>query len=275
MYGKPNQIRSNNHSTKALIFGIFLAISTYSISQKKLDLTISLDKEIDASKIECSYYDGKNDYPVLIADTFINGTLKLKNVFYSDFASFHIDYRINNSTSFYNDFFVNEHPAKIHFNFNANNPNNKLEYKEALSATPIFDTAANEMFKKLTNYRLKEAEELSQLWEKHGGEIKSNDSIALLNQKLFKSLNIRTVSFIKDHSSNYFSFWYFRTQVVETSLAFLTKDTYYLKSLLDSLNSIFPEKYIKSYEGQSMINRLTGVVKPVIPGILTPPVQNN
>ena len=196
--------------TRLLIFTFLLCTCVTGRTQKNLNLTIILDKHIDAKKIECSYYDGINDFPVLIADTFINGTLKLEGKFYSSFSSLHIEYRPTSTISYVNDFFVNNLPSEIIIKYNPDNENKVLEYNKIQNATPIYDTSANEMFKKLTTYRKKEIEEVSQLWEKHGNEISRNDSLSLLNQKLVKSLNIRTISFLKDYSENYFSFWYFR-----------------------------------------------------------------
>jgi thiol-disulfide isomerase/thioredoxin len=247
---------------KVIIFILLLFTFQRGNTQKITSLTVILDETIDPKKTYCSYYDGKNT--ILITDTFTNRVLTIKNKFYSSFISFHIEYKTSSSTSYVNDFFVDNKPSKIIFHFSPNDQDNILKYKKIVNATPIYDTSTNKLFKKLVLYRKKEAKEVSDLWEKHGSEINSTDSFSLLNQKLFKSLNIRTLSFLKNYSQNYFSFWYFRTQVLETSLTFLTKDISYLKSLLTSLNSTFPKKYIESFEGQAMIKRLNGIINPVI-----------
>ncbi len=253
---------------KFLFIVIFLFISQSIFSQKKFDLTILLDRSIDSKKISCSYFDGKKDF--LVTDTFINNTLKLKGTFYSKYVSVHIQYVKSNLASYSNDFFVSERPAKISFHFNENAKDNLLVYGTIINATPCYDTNYNKIFKELVKYRKKEAQAVSDLWEKHGNEINNNDSLMGLNKKLFILLNNRTLSFLKNHSQNYFSFWYFRKQVVEPSINFFKKDTAYLKSLIVSLKSIFPKKYTESIEGQEIIYHIDGIVNPPKENTLAP-----
>lgn len=229
-------------------------------SQKRFDLTIVLNDNIDPKNITCRYYNGETD--ILIKDTFVNKTLVLKENFYSSFVSFHFEYRLSSTNYYTNDFFVNEKPAKIVLQLKSKEQNGWLGYKSIFNALPIYDTSANKIFKQLVHYRRKEALAVSDFWQKHGGELGENDSLAHLNRKLFKSLNIRTISFLKNYPKNYFSFWYFRTQVVEPSLTFLTKDLTYLKYLLSSMKSIYSNSYIKSAEGQRTVNKLSGLINP-------------
>jgi len=241
---------------------IIILLSSYqsAFTQKKFDLTIELDKTIDSKKISCSYYNGKNN--IFISDTFTNRVLNLKDKFYSSFVSFHIEYKKNDSASYVNDFFVNEKLARITFQFKPDEQDKVLKYSNIANAVAIYDTNANKIFKQLVRYRRKEALAVSDLWEKHANEIFANDSLLSLNKKLFKALNIRTISFLKNYSQNYFAFWYFRTEVFETSLIFLKNDTSFLKTLIVSARSFFPKKYIESTEGQAIIKRLEGLINP-------------
>ncbi len=249
---------------KKYLFIIILILACKNLfSQKRFDLTIVLNDSIDSRNITCQYYNGLTD--IFVKDTFENNTLILKDKFFSDFISVHIEYRVSNSVYYTNDFFINEKPAKITFHFKHSDHENILKYHTIINATPIYDTSANKIFKQLVRYRRKEAETVSDFWQRNGNEIQTNDSLIRLNRNLFKSLNNRTILFLKTYSQNYFSFWYYRTQVVETSVTFLNKDVSYLKSLIAQMKSIYPKRYIESAEGVAMIKRIRQLTNPVEP----------
>jgi len=263
---------------KTLFFILLFFSCIHGFTQKITNLTIILDKSINPNNLSCTYYDGKNN--LIVSDTFINSSLRLRAKFYSDFASFHVTYRLSNSISYVNDFFINDRASKIILYIDPNEKYDILRYRGLISAIPIYDTTGNKFFKEMVRYRKKEARAVSELWEKHGNDIMLNDSLSLLNQKLFKSLNIQTLSFLKRHPKNYFAFWYFRTQIVETSINFLKSETAYLKGLVTSLNSVFPKNYAGSSEGLEMITRLNGIIDPILvdmlaPGFAIPDVKGN
>lgn len=243
-----------------LILIILLSGLECIFGQKYFTLTIELEKHLDPKKVTCSYYNGQKN--ILVVDTFVNNILKVRDRFYVSFISFHIEYNESSLITYTNDFFISEKPAKINSLFKPDDKNGLLRYRSIYNAIPIYDTSANKLFRQLTKYRLKEAQSVSELWQKYGSEINNNDSLSLLNRQLFKKLNIKTIAFLKRYSQNYFAFWYFRTQVVEPSLTFLTSDTAYLSSLVNSLKTIFPSKYLENEEGQSMIKRISSIISP-------------
>ena len=252
---------------------IFILNTQYSLSQRQINLTIRLNKNIDAAKISCSYYNGKKD--IIVTDKFINNILFLKGNLFSEYASFHIEYKKANDVVLVNDFFINEKPAKIEFSDNNEFTEKVLKYSVIINALPIYDTMTNYFFKQLSNFRKNEAKAVSDFLEKNGAEINTNDSLSRLSSNLFKTLNNRTISFFRSDNQNYFSFWYFRTQVVGTAIVFSRKDAAYLKSLIDSLDSIFPEKYSKSFEGQQMVNLISRIIHPPILNTIAPDFSIN
>lgn len=131
----------------------------------------------------------------------------------------------------------------------------------ARSGNSVSDKDSNKITTELVMFRSKEAQALSDLWQKHGSEIGRNDSITLLNKKLFKALNDRTILFLRKYPNDPFSFKIFREQVVASSLAFMRKDTAYFHSLIDSFKSVFPDVYTESFEGQQLIRQLEGLIK--------------
>jgi thiol-disulfide isomerase/thioredoxin len=127
------------------------------------------------------------------------------------------------------------------------------------NATSVSDS--NKIFMELIMFRSKEAKAMSDLWQQHGSEIGKNDSITLLNRRLFKAVNDRTVLFLRKYPDDSFSFKIFREQVVAPSLVLMRKDTSYFRSLVDSFKSIFPRTYTKSFEGKQLIKQLEGSIK--------------
>jgi thiol-disulfide isomerase/thioredoxin len=242
-----------------------LTIITFSniqqcFAQKTFNVTIHLDSTIDAKKISCSYDNGKTR--ITVRDTFINNILNLKGNYFSDLASLSISYAVSGSGSYSNEFFITKKPAQINLFYNPQSKDSPIKYI-LHNATPVYDTSSNKILSALMKYRLNEAQALSNLWRKHGHEMNSNDSIQLLHKALIKTLNEKTILFLKEHKNEYFSFWYFRNQVFLSSLSFFKNDTAYLNNLIVSMNSIFPKKYSRSAEGMEMIKLINEIINPV------------
>jgi thiol-disulfide isomerase/thioredoxin len=125
----------------------------------------------------------------------------------------------------------------------------------------VSDKDSNKITSELAMFRSKEAQAVSDLWQKHGSEIGKNDSITLLNKRLCRALNDRTILFLRKYLNDPFSFKIFREQVVASSLVFMRKDTGYFRSLIDSFKSVFPDVYTESSEGQQLIRQLQGLIK--------------
>lgn len=245
---------------KIYFFFLFILCSSNNIysQKKKFDLTIVLDENIDAKKIFCRYFNGKED--IVVKDTFIRNSLTLRDEFYSKFMSFEIEYRVNKKNSYSSEFFIGNRPAKIALKFQTEESDNKLKSIAMTNVIPTHDTSANELFKKFVQYRIIEATAVSDFWQKHSVGIYRDDSLRQINDILFRNLNARSILFLRKYPRDYFSFWYFRTQVVAPSLVFFAKDRLYLKDLLDSMKSIFPKKHIKSMEGQLISKNIQNMI---------------
>lgn len=244
--------------TKPLLTLIFILFFGQVFSQKKFDITITLDSSINSEKIKC-YYENGTDIS-LLTDTFVNNTLNLTGDYYSKFVSFRIDY-YSKENSLSGNFFIGNIPARIHLAEKNNSKKSHLVFDSILNATLIYDTATNKIWKEFKEYTAKESQTITKFWEKHGNEIGMVDSISLLNQKLNKLRNNRIIKFLKNHPNDYFSFWLFKVQVLNMSLIFMSNDTSYLRSLLVSFNATFPDNFTKSYEGRQVTEKLEGLIK--------------
>jgi hypothetical protein len=197
-----------------------------------------------------------------VSDKFINKTLAISDSLFADYATIHIDYRPDDSTYQSNDFFINTKPATI--TLRSNNENNSpLAFKEIINAIPIYDSSNNSFLRDLLIFRQKEGEDVSLFFEKYGGNPDSQDS---LKQHVLKALNNRSISFFKKKPNNYMSFWYFKNEVVNISLAYLRSDYSYLQNLQMTMQSIFPKKFVESAEGKDITWRLIKNITPQVIG---------
>ncbi|HEX5155500.1 MAG TPA: TlpA disulfide reductase family protein [Parafilimonas sp.] len=228
-------------------------------SQKIFDLKIELGPAFTPQEIFFVYNNGLKD--VSITDTFSRGQIEFKENFYSDYASFEVRCNYEGRIAYSGTFFINENPASILLYPDPQNPTG-LKYKNAKNITPVFDTNSNQLFTKLLLYRKKEALAVDDFFARNGYWPYTNDSVKYMFSKTYKAFNERTISFLKDNSEDYFSFWYFINQVIKPSVVFFGKDSVYLKYLLANVQSNFPHKYGNSPGGKYITSYLEGLIRP-------------
>lgn len=243
---------------RSLFCLVMLFIARCCYSQKMFDLKLSLDSSINPQKISFHYFDGINNK--IIEDTFYNWELEFKEKFFSEYASVEFMYNTEGKISYSDVFFINEKPSRISLNF----VTGALKYNKLENALPVFDTNSNQLFKKLLSYRKKEAQTLDDFINKNGNTYFTNDSLKLLFAQMYKVYNNKTISFLKENSENYFSFWYFINEVLPPTMAFLGNDTMYIRYLDKSFKTIFPARYVNSPGGKSIAVYLKGLINPYV-----------
>jgi len=163
-----------------------------------------------------------------------------------------LTYPINKTSLHYNDFFVQTKPASILFVTcpvdSSENPfekpvlSNVLEIKNTPEAKRLYDYASTEL-NDYVNFN-----------KNYEAEINASDSmqnIANIKGRLFYE---KQFEYVKKYSQDYYSFWIFRTQIVDVHID--TKP----RTLLATFNKIFPEKFKKSIEGEEVLKKLNGRV---------------
>lgn len=59
--------------------------------------------------------------------------------------------------------------------------------------------------------------------------------------------------FLRQHSNDYFSFYFFKDQIVQAAISMNPDDRNYFKELISNYQNIFPDKYLKSIEGNALM----------------------
>jgi thiol-disulfide isomerase/thioredoxin len=151
--------------------------------------------------------------------------------------------------------------SKIFITGEEHNQESKIKFTYTKNVLCVTDSIKNPLFRDVMRSRQKSSELMTELYTKNGGKIEKSDSLKSLRKQYLQDLNLQTMTYLKDHSTEYFSFWYFWYQVVTPSSS-MGYDTFYLRSLVNYFHSTFPKKYQQSYEGNYMMQMLEGAIKP-------------
>lgn len=238
-----------------------LSFQTY--SQKRIDLIITIDSSIEKKNIEMSFFNGNVDKDII--DTFHNNFLKLKIPFYTEYFPLNIYYTPKIGNSLYYTFFLNNRKATILLQ----KVNGSIVIASS-NALLISDTVSFILNRDLMRCRLEIAKKITKLYEKHQGDVYKVDSLRRLRDLYFKDLNKESMDFFAMHSSEYFSLYYFWSQIVNVSKDFFRNDSTYLRSLVNYFKNTFPKKYQESYEGQNILLSLETAIKPPSINSLSP-----
>jgi thiol-disulfide isomerase/thioredoxin len=237
--------------------------ANYSYSQKSIDLTITIDSTINKKNIEIEYFNGSVNKDII--DTFQNNSIKLNNQYYTEYFPLIINYKPKNGKSYYHTFFLNKKKSNILLRYNIGSL--EITCKNALLIT---DTVSNPTYKGFLKCRMETAIKMTELYEKHQGDVFKVDSLRGLRDQYIKILNQESMDFFKGHSNEYFSIYYFWQQVVTTSINLFRNDSSYLRTLVIYLKNTFPKKFQESYEGQNILLALEGYIKPPNLNTLSP-----
>jgi len=224
-------------------------------AQGTLDVTIQLDKSINPKNILCAYNDGERS--ITVTDTFVNNRLHLSRKYYSHLAYLSIQRRDTMSGSA--EFFIGSKPATIVFQPERPGQPSLSNYK----CTNAIEIDQMKQQKELREFSKNEMQAVSEFYQGHNREInpRLNDSVNLSFKQLLSNLNERNLLFIKQHPEDYFSFWYFRTQIVPNALFIDKHNIMYLNRLLDFFKTIFPSRFRESEEGENIRRVISEVIQ--------------
>ncbi|PWK77788.1 peroxiredoxin [Mucilaginibacter oryzae] len=244
------------------VFLLAMLFTVIANAQKKFNVTIKLDSSINPQKVHYQYYNGYDK--VLLPDTFGNKrAVTLTDQYCSPFASVVVAYDGSDGKRYSSDdFFVSDKPAMISLKLKPNS-DALINYTSIKNVTPLDSayckTVALKKAFMIDKSVTKENEAFDNFLTQHGN-FNQNDSLRSVFRGFYKRYLNRTMAFLKQHSDDYFSFWYFIDQVAQFEGA-LADDPAYLKEQLVYLKSVFPAKYTGSIEGKRLIKKYENVLK--------------
>lgn len=244
--------------TYQLLF--FLFTNFIGFAQKKTNLTIEFEKNIPLNSISYSIDNGQ--YKINSIEKLKSRVVNLTEPYYSEFATVLIQYSDSSGLFINHRFFVNNHKASIYFFHNTKETALSSEQFKSHYAYPTYDTLKNMRLKGLMTFTKKESQAFGEFWAKNSNPDSWNDSINDLSKQLLKTKIEKTIDYLKEYPNEYFSFWYFKDQLINASLYFLPKDTSYLKHLLATFTHIFPQKSSTKLERSAAINMLQAAINP-------------
>jgi thiol-disulfide isomerase/thioredoxin len=163
-----------------------------------------------------------------------------------------ITYPKNETSLHYNEYFISNQPSQ--FKFFSHKSDSLKNPLENCQITNAFEIGKTNSAKLLKAYTLFESNDLENFYLKYENEINSNDSF--LNIANIKSANLakKELEFIKINGNDYFSFWIFRTRIINTSIYKAAVP------LLEIFSTIFPKEFTHSVEGKEVEKYLKGRV---------------
>jgi thiol-disulfide isomerase/thioredoxin len=221
-------------------------------AQKFFDVKIQLPIYMESNKFIIKYDDGVNTYTVL--DSFVNNRLEFKGEFASEYATIHIKYTENKSVSYENDYFIGTKTAE--FKFSDSSILNKNPF-ENCKITNAIEVNSSDWVISRREYSREAIDAMNAFMDTNAGFL----GIDSVEQKFYSNLNNvnkKDIEFIKRNKNLYFSFWWFRTQIVPNTLVIYRKDSIEIQKLLSIFDTVFPKKITEKPEGQQLRNLLVG-----------------
>lgn len=249
-------------------FAFFFFVAVFSVhtlfAQKAFEITIKLDSSINPKKMHYQYENGKGT--TFLPDTF--GAWRdviIKGTYYSQMVWFTAAYTDTNKRYYSYDFFLADKPAAVTF-YNEPNDNLELKYKSGRNITRAFDSVENKIQKELQAFTRKQDASFITFMMENQNKIGRNDSLRRIFKKLYKRSILNVMTFLKRYPDDYYSFWYFRNQVVQLPNGFLNTDTTFIEKQYAYLKAVYPSKFIASEEGKRLLQLFETWLNPLKKG---------
>jgi|GEM_PF-6584167 len=246
---------------------VFAFFSILASAQGDFELELVLTSRPPETRFYVSYYNGKAT--VLVQDSFVNNRMHIKAPFFAEYATFSISPYLKDESLTSGEFLIHRGSSIIQVDFVENAGKTGVKYQSE-KAVLINDPASFKPYQKLMEIRREVAQPINELSEKHSYKMFQNDSLRKILGVHVKNLNEATLKYIQAQPIDYFSLWFFRTQVFELSMTVLDKDTSYLKHLKKTFTNTFPPKYRDSFEGQYILLTLEGAISPATTNSIAP-----
>lgn len=217
---------------------LLLGGSTVS-AQQKINLLLSFSGQYAESDFKITINDGINGFGI---DSVINNKSLINKELFAPYAHLSIIYKGDQSY----DYFIGPNPAEIHLSITKEKDNIERLDCSAVNATRIMDTTTSNLYKGLFELRKRHAEPIASFWQKHGNNFMSSDSLMRQYADIIKTFDSITIDYLKDYPEDYFSFWFFKTQILDLSGITAKVAPDYVEYLISYMLQTFPEQYTTS-----------------------------
>ena len=163
----------------------------------------------------------------------------------------------------YYDYFIKNQIPTINIHYDSSRVDFPFYSDQTGNITPIYDTVSSPIFRELRSDLKTENFQLSELWSKHGSEIRTNDSVKFALKKLTKEMNVKSMALLASYPDDFFSFLYFKEQVLFPTLS-VEDDSDYYKNLLDYYKRTFPSEFRLTVEGKQIAQDIEHKITPIL-----------
>lgn len=168
----------------------------------------------------------------------------------------------NYNRQYFENYFIEGDVAVLNLFYDANKKNAPVYSDKNVNVT-VIDTLSNKFYRALRKDQEVELSSLNTLFKMHGHEIRTNDSVKYELASLIKAINAKSMDFLSTNTDDFFSFYYFKDQVLGLT-GLIERDPEYYLHLLAYYNSTFPEKFRQSGEGKQILADLKQHISPVL-----------
>ena len=213
---------------------------TETLSQKLFKVNLKFPPELDTALIKIRIDNGKGERRIV--PIFFGNEIIISDTFYSRYAHLYCTYPSRNPRfPFSNSFFIGDTAASILFSsIDTNLTTSFLWNCTVENAQEIGKIKEAE---RLTAFALAEFNDLKNFLNAVGDQFYTNDSLkGILNFKI-RRISYKEIEFIKQNGSSYYSFWLFRSELINS----LSADT-----MLKIYESVFTQELKNSFEGKEI-----------------------
>ena len=235
---------------------VFICLSSTN-AQRMFRVSIQIPAAMEGKSFLITYNDGLSQ-TIPITDTFTHQRLNFSGKFYSRFAVLKIKHVASDSIVHSDEYFIGTNPAEIVFSDSATMLNDGHFKYDRL--TNVVEISQSKIKKQRDAFVKTETDEIKRFCNENGSSIFRKDSLLKLYWKKYNKIRNKDIEFVKKNGNEYFSFWWFRTQIVSTTFYDDNSTVLDFENLLNVYNKVFPSDLKSTAEGKKMEELLIGKI---------------
>lgn len=241
---------------QCLIFlTLLMTFCTIVYGQDHVKVRINL-RGIDKEKLIVHFDDGIviDVLDLNIADSIII----IDKPVYTRYPTLNITYDVK----YYKNYFIDSNLSILNLSYDPKRKETPFYSDGNTNITAIYDTTSNEIYRNLKRQQEAELLKLNNLFTKHGSELSTNDSIKYELSNTVKVINTKSMDYLTPYANDFFSFYYFKDQVLGLA-SLIENDSEYYRNLLVYYNNTFPDEFKNTEEGKKLANQLQQKISPI------------